>query len=272
MKRQTFALCGCPRSGTTWLHNSLIAAGRFRGIPGDDSASASRDLLVTDENQYSHALLVRLAGGATGVSSLACRCLLAILKGALTARFGGSADMMLKSPYYSFLADVMFRCEFAQKFTYIRRNIDSVALSMLNHGFLSSQIRGDINHFSSMIVNGVNLEIRHIPEPIATEFTERYAMLSAFDRALFKCLCFGSAFATLRRCIPPHAVFVLRYESLLTDRDHQEVFCDFLELSERQRSSVISSFRDGAGAYPSLPVHDAEFRQKILDAEASLWE
>jgi hypothetical protein len=190
----------------------------------------------------------------------------------LTVRFGATRDMMLKSPYYSFLADVMYKYEFAHKFIYIRRNTDAVALSMLKHSFLSAQISGDLNQFSSMVINGVNLEIRQVPKAIAAEFTDRYAMLSAFDRALFKCLCFESAFATLRRGVPQRAVFVLEYESLLGARDHQDAFCEFLELSGPQRTSVIGSFRDDSVSRPVLPAHDAAFRQRVLRAEASLWQ
>ena len=271
MKRQILALCGCPRSGTTWLHNALIEAGRFHGVPGDDSGPASRGVFVTDENQYSHALLLRLACARSGFRRLAAKLLLGVLRGALATKFAAGGDMMLKSPYYSFFADVMYRYSFAHRFLFIRRDIDSVALSMLRHDFLSRQLAGGITQFSSMTYQGVNLETRHVPGSITAELVARYSILSTFDRALYKCLCFASGFAASSAALPPRSTFVLSYDALATDLSHRRRFCEFLGLSEAQETTVISSFRGGVTRGSELPPHDPAFRREILRADAALW-
>lgn len=272
MKREIYAICGCPRSGTTWLHNTLIEAGRFRGIPGEDGAPASRGVLVTDENQYSHALLMRLAAEGRSAGSWGSRLLLSGLKSILVARFGTRGGVMVKSPYYSFFADVMYRHEFGDRFIYLRREIHSVALSMLNHAFLSGQLNGGPGGFSSMVHGGASLETLHLPAGLAAEFVDRYDSLTVFDRALFKCLCFASAFAASRRYIPPSAVFLVRYESLARDCAHLDLLCDFLRLDGRQKAFLLRSFRSKPSHTDSLPPHDPALRRRIIEAEASVWE
>lgn len=272
MSREIYAICGCPRSGTTWLHNTLIEVARFRGIPGDDSAPASRGLLVTDENQLSHALLLRLSGDERNASSWVSRPLLTGLKGVLMARFRAEGGMMVKSPYYSFFANAMYRHGFANKFIYVRRDIDSVALSMLHHPFLSTQISGGVEGFSSMVHGAMNLETRHVPAGLAEEFVERYEGLTFFDRALFKCLCFASAFSASKRYIPPESVFLLRYELLARDIAHYNLLCDFVGLNEGQKASLLASFKDRPSRPRSYPSHDAAWRRRITEAEALVWE
>jgi len=267
-----YAISGSPRSGSTWLHNALIHSGRFRGLPDEDTVHANTGLFVTDENQYSHYALLCLSS-ETGQASLAIsRMMLAALQNVLAARYGGTENFILNSPYYSFFIDTMFNNNFAHKFIYIRRQADHTALSMIRHPFLSSQLGGAPDTFYSMIRKGKCLENPHVPSEILAEFNQRYQYLTPYDRALFKYLCFASAFATLSKTIPPECSFVLDYGSFDSDRNHRDRCGDFLELNGQQRDVVLSSFRKTQVSTATLPPHDPGFRQKILEAEARLLE
>ena len=271
MKTRLFVICGCPRSGTTWLHNTLIHTRRFRGVEANDRLPASRALMVTDENRYMHALLMRCAYGESvgrpGLSSHYLR----ILRSLLALRFGVRGDLMLKSPYYCFFVDIMRELLLAQKFIYIRREMHGVALSMLGHGFLSRQITGNVNGFCSMKYRGINFETTHLPPEIADEFLDRYESLTSLDRAMFKSFCFASAFAETRRNIPREDLFIFDYESFETDKSQQQRFSEFMDLTAAQLKLVLSSFHGKAPKNRELPAHDASFTGKLRDAEAGLW-
>jgi hypothetical protein len=268
-----YAIAGSPRSGSTWLHNALIHSGRFRGLPdGDNTVHANTGLFVTDENQYSHYALLRLSSETSQVSLFVSRMLLGALQNVLATRYGGTGKFILNSPYYSFFIDTMFNNNCAQKFIYIRRHADHIALSMIRHQFLSSQLGGELDTFYSMVRKGKCLESPHVPSEILAEFNQRYQHLTPYDRALFKCLCFASAFVTLSKTIPPECSFVLDYGSFDSDRNHRDRCGDFLELNDQQRDAVLSSFRKTQVSTAILPPHDPGFRQKILEAEARLLE
>lgn len=271
MRSELYAICGCPRSGTTWFHNALIRADRFRGVLGEDSEPASRRLFVTDENQFVHALLLRIAVGGPGNQGVWAPVGLSTLRGMLTWRFGGPDGALLKSPYYSFFVDVMHAQGFAQKFIYIRRKIDSVAQSMIKHPFLASQINGRIETFSSMVLGSINFETRYVPGEIALEFSRGYSNLSTVERTLYKCLCFESSFVELRKALPAENQLTVNYEEIESSEEHRRKIADFLKLTARQGAKFFSMFK-------SPKIDDARdepwrtpFCERIRATEAALW-
>lgn len=271
MHGQTFAISGCPRSGTTWLHNALIAAGRFKGIRGDDAAPASRGLFVTDENQYVHSLLLRIAGGGVTERRAAQGCL-TLVHGMLRARFGGREGLLLKSPYFSFFADLLFAEEFVQKVVYIKRDLISIALSMLRHPFLKEQINGNRSRFSSMIYKGTDFEVSHVPRDISRDFEERYSELTSMERAFYKCLCFETSMGTFRHMVPRDKTFIVDYGTLGTDGIVQTNISEFLELTAGQRALVFKDFnasRRFARAEGACEL--TEFMKRVLVARDVAW-
>ena len=270
MKSETYAICGCPRSGTTWLHNTLIKSGGFRGVIANDNVLAPEGLFFTDENRYSHTLLFnQLRHENCAIYRNIDRVKLAALLRILKYRFGSGGNLMLKSPYYCFFAKSMQELGFADKFIFIRRSIDAVSLSMMKHIYISKQLSGEIDFFS-MATGDINFETTAIPIEVLNFFRDDQENLSTFDKAMFKCLCFITSFASQVRGFDRQIVHIIDYD-LLSDPDYKRNCFDFLPITHQQRAFVASSFLGGSSAATVLPKHNREFRAIILEAEQSVW-
>lgn len=266
-----YLICGCPRSGTTWLHNLLIDCGRFRGKRAEDAGPVSHSLWATDENRYVHALLLRLNEYGSGVRAVASEVGLSLVRAALKAKYGDGRSILLKSPYFCFFLDLMYRRGLAGGIVFVRRNIDSVASSIVTHGNLGVQISGSILSFSAMSSARGDFESEWMPESVKQEFFCRYAELSKFDRAMYKALCFVCAFLALKKDVPAEAIFVLNYDSVAEDERHRREFCDFIGLSVEQERMLIRSYAPSRVSSDCLPQYDSGFRNLLLETEASLW-
>lgn len=266
-----YLVCGCPRSGTTWVHNMLISCGRFRGKKADAAGPVSRSFWATDENRYIHALLLRMGESRGVVARNASGLGLSLQRAVLEARYGDDGGVMLKSPYFCFFLDLIYRRGFASRFVFVRRNIESIAVSIVAHGNLGRQVSGDILSFSAMGPPRSDFESRWMPDAVKWEFARRYTSLSKFDRGLYKALCFITAFLALKQRIPSDAIFILDYDSIATDGKHRRQLCDFLELSDAQEQTLIQSYVPSRVQPNELPPHDAGFRKMVLETEALLW-
>ena len=268
---RAFIILGCPRSGTTWLHNALIEAGRFRGVPGDDHAAIDHiSPFVTDENRYLQYLALRAGTANKGISQDFFEALMPLMGRLLYWRFGLHGELQIKSPYYCFYTDLLSRLGAEQKFVYMRRSLDAVALSMLGHPHISSRVNQEYQEFFDMFRNHINMETRHVPSGIDEYFRRNYSRFSRYDRALFKCLCFSSAFAAAMPSLASDRVFVFEHERYVEEPDHRDAFAAFAGLSAGIRASVEASFKPPR-PLAELPPHDAKFREEIIGMEAALW-
>lgn len=266
-----FIILGCPRSGTTWLHNALIEAGRFRGVPGDDLAAVDHvSPFVTDENRYLQYLALRAGTARDGISRAFFAALMPVLGRTLYGRFGLHGELQIKSPYYCFYADLLRRLGTDQKFVFMRRSLDAIALSMLRHPHVSSLLDKDHEEFFDMSRNGTNMETRHVPTGIDEYFRRNYSRISRFDRALFKCLCFSSAFAAAMPSLAPSRVFVFDHVRYAEEPTNREAFAAFAGLSADMRTTLEASFNP-PHALAALPSHDVGFRKEIIETEAALF-
>jgi hypothetical protein len=268
---RAFIILGCPRSGTTWLHNALIEAGRFRGALGDDHAAVDHiSPFVTDENRYLQYLALRAGTANRRISKAFFEALLPLMGRLLYCRFGLHGELQIKSPFYCFYTDLMSRLGEEQKFVYTRRSLDAVALSMLRHPHVSLRLNKEYEDFFNMFRNFTNMETRFVPSSIDEYFRHNYSDLSRYDRALFKCLCFSSAFAAAIPSLMSDRVFVFDHERYAQELDHRDAFAAFAGLSASMRASIEASFKPPR-ALAELPPHDAKFRKEIIGREAALW-
>jgi hypothetical protein len=268
---RAFIILGCPRSGTTWLHNAVIGAGRFRGVPGDDHAAVDHiSPFVTDENRYLQFLALQAGTTNKRISKAFFEALLPLVGRLLYCRFGLHGELQIKSPYYCFYTDLLSRLGAEQKFVYMRRSLDAVALSMLRHPHISSRLNKEYEEFFDMLRNSTNMETRHVPSSIDEYFRDNYRRFSRYDRALFKCLCFSSAFAAAMPALASDRVFVFDHVRYAQEPDHRDAFAAFAGLSAGMRASIEASF-EPPRPLAELPPHDARFRKEIIGTEAALW-
>jgi hypothetical protein len=263
------AICGAPRSGTTWLHNILIQSGRFNGIPGKDMEDIRPDPFLTDENRFVHLSLMQgfLPNSDPHLSALAFKAICNLIY----LRFGVSGELILKSPYYCFFIDPMFASGICSKFIYMRRNPDFIALSMLEHPHIGRLLREGYEKSHDVIAGSLNAETRHVEQSLLKYVIKNYARLSLFDRALFKVLSFATSFAANRRTVPKEKIFIFDYDTFLNDPLQKARFRQFVELNPKQGTLIEGSFHPSAGRQAALPKHDPAFRNALLGAERSLW-
>lgn len=267
--RGVLAICGAPRSGTTWLHNILIHSGRFKGIPADDQEDVGPDPFLTDENRFIHLSLMQgfLPNADPQLSRLA---FLGICN-LIYLRFGVSGELMLKSPYYSYFANAMFATGLCNKFIFMRRNLDFVALSMLEHSHIGLLLKNKYESSYDVISGSTNIEARYIDKSLLCYVLNRYDQLSLYERGLFKALCFSSSFVNNVRHVQPGNIFIFNYETFQNDHEQRSKFRKFVSLTDDQWRKIEASFRPRTAARPSLPPHDPAFRSVILETESSLW-
>lgn len=271
-KQNVYVICGAPRSGTTWLHNALIGAHRFRGRMGVDTEPARNGLFVTDENQLSHRLLRQIAmtqrqRAVRGMAVIA----LQALKSALFLAFECNRDLLLKSPYYVFFLDIMGAENFGSHFLYIRRNIIDIAQSMLNHRFLRKQISGNYADFNSMRTPYFDIETRWISEGLRMEFERDFDEICLYDRALFKALCFASAFNATRTSLPAENVYVMDYESVLENTDQWRRVEELFQISSAQSRVIRSTFRLSGSCSTRGSVTRTDWAIRICDEASLVW-
>lgn len=260
-------ILGCPRSGTTWLHNTLIAVGRFAGIPRDDIiGTTSRSVFETDENRYVHAALLRKAVGQKNLISET----LPLIRALIYARFGKSGEFMLKSPYFCFFLDTLAATGRNDRFIFVKRSLDSVANSMLRHPHLSALLDAPYEGFFDMRVQSCNVETRYVPLSLTERFQAEYLQLTRYDRALFKCLCFVSAFFGDRSRLPADRLFVFDYDKFASSVAAQTTFANFLHITKDQLGSMLSQFSP-APAKSIEASHCTDFRLAVMQAHAALW-
>ncbi len=267
--RSVFTICGSPRSGTTWLHNILIECGRFRGIPADDQEDVGPDPFLTDENRFIQLSLMQgiLPNADPHLSKLAFKAICNLIY----LRFGVSGELMLKSPYYSYFANMMCATGLCKKFVYIKRNPDFVALSMLGHSHIGRLLKNEYECSYDLIAGSTNIEARYIHKSLLRHVTIRYSQLSLYERALFKALCFSTSFANNIKNMQPENIFILNYETFQNDPEQRSNFRNFVSLSDDQWRIIEASFRPRSAERPALPPHDPAFRSEILETESSLW-
>jgi hypothetical protein len=269
---QPFFICGCPRSGTTWIHNILLDVGRFRGIPGDDlHGTPGRTFFVTDENRYVHHLLLEIGISRTGFRRWTMRQTLRGLFYLVYLRFGSNGEMLLKSPYYCFFLDTLREIWPDSKIIYVKRSFDAVARSMLKHPHISKLIASDFDGFFDMKRGLRNFELDQIPPEFARSVESDYERLKPYDRALFKCLCFSSAFARRVAAAPRDSIFILEFESFGKSSKMREDFFRFLNLTGPQANGMASSFKLSSPSEEALPPHTPAFRQAVLQLNDELW-
>ena len=266
--RSVVAICGSPRSGTTWLHNALIKANRFRGVLADDTADVGPDPFLTDENRYIHLSLLqaRLTEGKSNCGDLIFKAVCHLLY----VRFGVASALMVKSPYYCFFTDLMWASGLCKQFIFMRRSLDSIALSMISHPHVCRQLRGPPEYFFDLVRATRNIEIENIDRELLKHFATNYNRLSLFDRGLFKSLCFFASFAAHRRKLPNNCTFIFEYDLYRDNKKIQQDFKQFVDLNDQQNAQISSSFRASA-KLGSLPSHDSGFRNAILATEKQMW-
>ena len=268
---RAFIILGCPRSGTTWLHNALIEAGRFWGRPGDDYASVDHfSPFVTDENRYVQYFALHAGTTNKMISKAFFQALLPLVGRLLYCKFGLHGELQIKSPYYCFYTDFLSRLGAEQKFVYTRRDLDAVALSMLRHPHISWRLDRPYEEFFDMHRSSTNMETRHVPNSINEYFRRNYSKFSRYDRALFKCLCFSTAFAAAVPSLGSDRVFLFDHVRYSQEPGHRDAFAAFARLSAGMRTSLEASFKPPR-PLAKLPPHDIEFRKEIIGREAALW-
>lgn len=262
--RGVFVISGAPRSGTTWLHNKLIEIGRFKGVPADDASDVGPEPFLTDENRYVHLSLVESMLSESRSDMFNAMCNLIYL------RFGVAGDLMLKSPYYSFFIGEMHSSGLCSAFIHLRRNLDSVARSMLGHPHVGNLLKADYSRSYDVISGGENYEIKHVDRSLKSYFVSNYHKLTAFDRALFKTLCFSTSFAANAAQVPKDRRFVLDYDNFAADAGARAALFKFLRLDQAQGQALAQSFRPSASP-EQLPAHEPAFRADIFEAEKAAW-
>jgi len=265
-------ICGCPRSGTTWIHNTLLDVGRFRGIPGDDlKGTPGRTLFVTDENRYVHRQLLEIGISRTRFRRWTMHQTLKGLFYLIYLRFGSNGEMLLKSPYYCFFLDTLREMWPNSRIIYVKRSFDAVARSMLSHPHISKLLTSDFDGFFDMKRGRRNFELDQIPPKFVRSVERNYERLKPYDRALFKCLCFSSAFARSIVAAPRDNVFILEFESFGKSSKTREDFSRFLNLAGPQANGIASSYKLSSSFEEGLPPHTPEFRQAVQQLNDELW-
>jgi Sulfotransferase family len=258
-------ICGSPRSGTTWLHNTLIGCGRFRGIQADDMADVGPDPFFTDENRYLHTSLIQatVASAEKNAAKLTFQAICYLIY----LRFGVAGELMLKSPYYAFFLDKIYESGLCNKFIFMHRDPDLIALSMLEHPHVSRLLAADFEQSHDVVAGSSNIEIRHVDASLLTYFTANYAKLSFFDRALFKAITFGASFAFHIRNLQNAEFLVLNYDTFFDDNVQHDRLRLIAKLDDVQWKIIEGSFRPSRSRESKIPAHDPGFRRAILDIE-----
>ncbi len=268
-KYESLAICGLPRSGTTWIHNSLIACERYSGIPADDLAMTSASIFATDENRLLHKLmfLIERADDRT----------VNFLAGRMTELFiilfklrWHSKEVMLKSPYFCFFLENLYELGVARKFIFMKRDLDVVSMSMMRHPHIKTLLRSDYSKFFDFSSPQKNLEVEHVPTELLTNVSRNFDRLTEYDRALFKCLCFLSSFIARGQKLPARSIFIVDYDRFLDDDEHRRALFDFVGLDETGRRSIESSYHR-PGPITALPPHSEMLRDEILETSRQLW-
>jgi hypothetical protein len=271
-KSRSFAICGCPRSGTTWLHNTLIKHHRFNGEPADDRALIKeQSRFATHENRYVHKALlkVELSGGALARGFIN-RQKLKALDLALRHRLAANGQMMLKSPYFCYFLGSMHRAGLAQKIVFMKRNLASIATSMITHPHISDLISGDYNHFFDFGASSQYIEVKHIPQQLRQFVSRNFDKMTPFDRALYKCLCFTTSFAAHAKDIPPENIAIFEFDQFSDDANHRATIYNFLELDKTQRHHVDASYAPPRPIPEELPPHSPMMRDEIMAINTQL--
>jgi hypothetical protein len=269
-KCECLAICGLPRSGTTWIHNSLIACERYSGIPADDLAILnSASVFATDENRLLHKLMFSIERvGDKKINFLARRStelFIAIFK--LRWR---SKDVMLKSPYFCFFLDNLYNLGVFRKFIFMKRNLDAVSVSMMRHPHIKTLLRSDYSSFFDFSSPEKNLEVEYVPAEVLTYVMHNFDKMTEFERALFKCLCFSSSFVARAQKLPHTSIFIVNYDTFLDDDERRRALFDFVVLDESGRQSIESSYVRQL-PIATLPPHSEMLRNEILEITHRLW-
>src|SRR5262249_17002135 len=157
----------------------------------------------------------------------------------LYLRFGVASELMIKSPYYCFFAEAMWTSGLCKKFIFMRRNLDSVAASMISHRYVGKQLNGPLEHFFDLAIAKRNIEIENMECDVLKHFVSNYGRLSLFDRGLFKAFCFSVAFAGHRKKIPSDNIFIFEYDSYREDRSAQRNLQEFVVLNDDQNDKMV---------------------------------
>lgn len=170
-------ISGAPRSGTTWLHNSLISAGFANGRLADDLVVGNH-LLATDENRFIHLLLNKMNLYPQRWSSpIALKSLIHLLRHihAKEKRF------FLESPYYLLFLNELLEVVPNAKFVFILRDPIAVALSMEKHWYLANILGGTLDEFWEFAVEK-DLADKELLEYVS----KNYSSMDMICRGLFK--------------------------------------------------------------------------------------
>lgn len=270
-KSRSFAICGCPRSGTTWLHNTLIKCNRFNGAAADDRALIKeQSRFATHENRHVHKALLRVElSGAAAARGFINRQKLKALDIALRHRLAANGQMMLKSPYFCFFLSSMYRAGLAQKIVFMKRNLNSVATSMTTHPHISDLIGGNYDHFFDFGASSGYIEVKHVPQQLRQFVIRNFDKMTPFDRALYKCLCFTTSFAAHAKDVPPENIAIFEYDHFGEGANHRAAIYNFLELNEDQRRHIDASYAPSRPT-PDLPPHSPMMREEILAINTQL--
>jgi len=270
-KYENLAVCGLPRSGTTWMHNALIASGRYRGILADDMEDTSgASIFATDENRVLHKLLFSLDGTDAGKTNLPAKVSTELFVKIFKLRWN-KKGVMLKSPYFCFFIENIYKLSVARKFIFIKRDLDAVSESMMRHPYIKTLLRGTYSSFFDFSSSEKNLEIEHVPSELLADILPNFDKLTEYDRALFKCLCFLSSFVERARKLPPASVLIINYDTFLEDETSRRGLVDFATLDETERESMEASYRRPK-PIAMMPPHSKMLRNEILGTAAELWQ
>jgi len=192
-------VCGPPRSSTTWIHNELIASGRYFGVRGVDtqfSDFSDENVFFSNEDwfvtyygiQAKHSVFHHHF--ARKFSQRMDR---------YESRFSKDGYLLLESPYYVFLIDLFFdRYKEELRVVYMKRNCYDVATSMTKHPHLSPLLKKPIRRSVSFYANGFfPIELNYADQFVLNYARKEYNQLEMIDRALFKWHCFDNAFSKI---------------------------------------------------------------------------
>ncbi|HEC25938.1 MAG TPA: hypothetical protein ENI67_00805 [Gammaproteobacteria bacterium] len=247
-------ICGAPRSGTTWIHNSLIECGLFCGVPAlaDEYKRRNNGDLFTDEHPETMRISIKVSNTE---NFLLHRLHLVKLRRILrrTAQAYSNHDrFFIESPYYCFSINAFFEI-FGGKLrvVFIKRNPISVAVSMSQHVHISKLLRKNnvLDSFElhqSKLYQKEYIESKYSNQDVLTFVKRYYHQFSLIERALFKWHYFNRAFCITSCDIQKKNMLIVDYDNIAetqTSSSMQNEICNFFNFSASTRISFLRTYK-----------------------------
>lgn len=250
-------ICGAPRSSTTWMHNVLIETGHFSGrfaIDTEFMDYSDDRVLFTDEDRR-----LTYYGMHAKHSYIAPYFRYKFVEriGRFKSTYGCNGNLLLESPYYSFIIDLFHDVMGDElRVVHMRRRLEDVAVSMTTHPHIKIQLNRQFNKSCDFMANFITpIEVQYARKTVVDFVRYNYSHLSAVDRAAFKRHCFINAFQS-----PSRSTNVKIFDFNVSNPSDEDFFKlgRFCDLSDSAMQEVKVKYRSNPRKYPDINEQLAE--------------